>query len=106
MDNRKTYYVLTATNQTVLDEVMRNGYQIVAGLLDACIDGEYRGKCEWYHHEEQLCEVSAKHRGVLFTLEGDGIWRKYFMSGMMQYVKAIVTFPAFDTDKLQKLTDI
>lgn len=60
---------------------------------------------KWYDHEKHMLTVSLKHPEILFTLMGDGedaddIWVKYFKNGKIQVAKGVITYEAFDPEKL------
>lgn len=60
--------------------------------------------CTWYHHEDDMLELSQKFPGVVFKLHGTGddegdIWIKYFKNGKKQVCRAIVTIPPMRDDE-------
>lgn len=68
-------------------------------------DGSCRNSCKWYEHEEDLRAFSKRYPDKLFVLNGEGeepkdLWRKYFLAGQCQAVKAKIEFPEFDADLL------
>ena len=45
-----------------------------------------RDECSWYEHVSELKTASAKHRGIVFILDGEGqeagdIWREFYLNG-------------------------
>ena len=73
---------------------------------DYTFDYVFEEDCKWYDHEEHMREVSKNFPEVLFMLTGEGeesgdMWQKYFFNGKMQYCAAIITYEAFDPDKLK-----
>lgn len=72
-------------------------------------EGWHEGKLysvKWYSHEDDMRLLSAKYKGVLFTLRGEGegsgdIWVKYFRDGKMQEARAKIVYDPFDPSKLE-----
>jgi hypothetical protein len=67
--------------------------------------GKGVAQCKWYDHESDMRAISAKHRGVVFTLHGEGeeggdLWNKYFLNGKMQTAFARIEYDSFDSLKL------
>ena len=61
---------------------------------------------KWYEHHKDVSEVSKTFPDKLIVIGGEGeesgdIWREYFLNGKSQYVKAKLTFEAFDKNKLK-----
>lgn len=45
-------------------------------------------ECKWYNHQEELEAASAKHRDIVFVLDGEGsdagdIWREFYLNGKL-----------------------
>lgn len=64
-------------------------------------------ECKWYSHKEDMKTLSLEYPSVLFLLEGEGedtgdMWRWYFRNGKDQYIKAKITFDAFDENELKE----
>lgn len=58
--------------------------------------------CErkWYDHEKDMVEVSKRYPDVVFILHGEGeesgdLWRKRFVNGQVDEVRAEITYPDF-----------
>lgn len=71
-------------------------------------NGETNERCKWYDHEEDMIALSLRNPGILFLLNGEGedardIWRKYFIDGKMQEIKADITFEPYDESKLKEI---
>ena len=74
-----TNYRLYSTNDSVLESLIDSD-EDESEL--SCMDlSEDRGVkyaymyAKWYEHEEEMRAISKKHKGVLFTLHGDGEFR-------------------------------
>ena len=85
-----------------------NGYDVYEHLLEDNDEFRYsvdNGSSKWYNHELDIKDFSKKYPTNLFVLEGYGeedgdIWRKYFMNGKIQIVRAKIVFDEFDENKL------
>lgn len=69
-------------------------------------DGTQQDPSKWYQAEEEMREMSAEIRNVLFTLHGEGeetgdIWDAFFLNGKSQKEKAVLTINPFDESKLK-----
>lgn len=47
-----------------------------------------KDECTWYNHQEELEAASAKHRDIVFVLDGEGddcgdIWREFYLNGKL-----------------------
>lgn len=66
-------------------------------------DGEAQ---KWYSRHTDIREVAMQFPDVVFTLQGHGenatdMWRTYFQADFCYTVKAVITYPEFDPDKLE-----
>lgn len=55
---------------------------------------------KWYNHEELMVEVSVQFPRLTFILTGLGeepedMWKKRFVNGHVDKVKAVITWPKF-----------
>lgn len=97
-----TYYTLKSEPNITNTKEFKNFFERIFGYeLDSALEEE----CTWYNHEEHMREVSKNFPEVLFMLTGEGeestdMWRKYFFNSKMQYCEAIITYEAFDENKL------
>lgn len=69
-------------------------------------NGDSQTECKWYAHEKAMRAISKAYPDVVFELEGIGeeqpdMWRKYFYRGLMQDVKAVITYESFNPDLLK-----
>jgi hypothetical protein len=69
-------------------------------------DGSTEEPTKWYRHEEELRLFSALHPKVIFKIIGEGeeagdLWHEYYMDGMRQVCKAVISYPHFNSDFLK-----
>lgn len=60
---------------------------------------------KWAEHDEDMIRLSRNFPQVLFVLDGAGeedgdLWRTYYLSGLLQYAPAQITYPPFDPREL------
>lgn len=77
-------------------------YRVISSVVGY---NPFEDACKWYEHDEHMRKVSLLHKGTIFILQGEGegfgdVWRKYYLDGKCQEVKAIITFDEFDESKL------
>lgn len=99
-----THFTLECSDPNLLEKLVRDDEDEL-GFFDL-----YKGKAtvetKWYDHEKDMRALSLKHKGVLFTLSGEGedaedLWRKYFLNGKMQEAHARIEYDTFDSSKLK-----
>lgn len=69
-------------------------------------DGRSADECKWYDHEKDMVKLSNLFPSVLFEMEGEGEesddqWRRYYLAGKCQYVRAKIVFDDYDPTKLE-----
>lgn len=79
------------------------------GIFEISGNAEYGWSCydKWYYYTEDMCNLSKKFPGVLFSLHGDGeetedLWIEYYLDGKYQRCSVQITFEKFDPDKLSE----
>ena len=68
--------------------------------------GDPEESIKWYNHQDELKVFSAMHPKVIFKLIGKGeengdLWHEYYMDGMVQICKAVISYPNFNSDLLE-----
>jgi hypothetical protein len=99
-----THYTLKSEPNIINTSEFKEKFNEICG--DYTLDYVLEEECKWYKNEEHMREVSKNFPEVLFMLTGEGeesgdMWRKYFFNGKMQFCNAIITYEAFDPDKLK-----
>ena len=72
---------------------------------DGNVEDGYNGYAKWYDFEQDMCALSYKFPGVLFSLYGGGedsadMWVEYFLEGSCQYERVEIRYESFDHRKL------
>lgn len=70
------------------------------------IDEDGYTNSKWYHHVDNMRNVSIKFPDVLFTLSGEGedngdLWKKYFKNGKVQACYAEIVYPEFNENLME-----
>jgi len=91
------------TIDTLISQYIEDNSEKLYGINS---DGNATDSVKWRNHEEDIKEMSKNFLDILFTLNGEGeepdnIWKKYFLNGKMQIVKAQIVFDDFDEGKLK-----
>lgn len=81
-----------------------NGYH---SSFSELLEG-YSVNWKWYDSTKEMCKLSEKFPGVLFTLSGDGEgyedrWKEYFYNGKYQHEDVEYKVEEFDENKLKSL---
>lgn len=97
--------VSRSTFKEVVDDL--DTMEIIGYTLDENLDSEDSGK--WYSYKEDMCFVSSRHPGVLFTLKVEGeesgdLSLQYFFEGKHHQSPAMITFEPFDPNKLSDVS--
>lgn len=72
---------------------------------DGNAEDGYNGYTKWYDCSQDMCALSYRFPGVIFTLYGDGedsedLWVEYFLDGLSQHEAAEIVYGRFDPSKL------
>jgi hypothetical protein len=111
-DDGSYYNVVDGDVEEKIKDYINNNEDIMYAIGEDAQGGD---SCKWYEHEEDMLKMSSNFHGIVFILEGEGeeagdIWKKYFLNGMVQECKAIITYEPFDLSKFtptqQKLEDL
>lgn len=104
-----TSFCLRVENQQLDDVVKKNIYNAIEELDEFELFDESENRWEvytkWYSYREDMCSVSEKFPGILFSLWGDGedrddSWVEYYLDGKFQYCGSTLVYDEFDENKL------
>ena len=75
-------------------------------IFDGGMQDGYYAYQKWYDYQDDMCALSYRFPGVLFTLAGSGeededLWVCYFRDGKYQYEHAKIIYDDFDSNKLR-----
>jgi len=106
-----TYYELDVFSgdksiYTILSELDRDEFEDLFCKIND--DGSPNDNDTYWDCEEDMKAISEMYPDIVFQLTGQGqipddMWRQYFKNGKSHKVDAIVTYPPFDEDKLEKI---
>lgn len=94
---------LTDDEQNSIIKVLREDSEGAGYALEE--DGSANGDCTWYDYAEEMKEFSTQYPDNVFKMygvgeENDDIWYSYFKNGKQQWCPAVITFDAYDEEKL------
>jgi hypothetical protein len=91
-----TLYSLEFDTPELMNEIIAAMDDIDGGGLATGCSFSY----PWYEHEEDMLEISKQFPDAVFILSGIGkefpdIWKKRFIRGQVDEIRANITFPDF-----------